>query len=170
MVFDFDPDEGLGFDAVKKAALDIRRQLADIGLASFAMLSGGKGVHVVVPLDPGHGWDAHKDFAKHFAEALSLAAPDRYVATMNKAKRKGKIFVDWLRNQRGNTAIMPYAARDAARAREGAPVAAPIAWDALGDIDGANIYAIGDAQSLLDTAAKPSLKGWGFARQSLPKL
>src|SRR3546814_14717551 len=79
-------------DLVKKSALDIRRQLADIGLVSFAMLSGGKGVHVVVPVDPGHDWDAHKDFSKRFAEALSLAEPDRYVATMSKAKRKGKIF------------------------------------------------------------------------------
>jgi bifunctional non-homologous end joining protein LigD len=166
MVFDLDPDEGLGFDDVKKAALDIRRQLADIGLVSFAMLSGGKGVHVVVPLDPGHDWDAHKDFAKRFSEALSLAEPDRYVATMSKAKRKGKIFIDWLRNQRGSTAIMPYSAR----AREGAPVAVPLAWDALGDVDGANIYSIRDAQSLLNGAAKSDLKGWGFARQSLPRI
>src|SRR3546814_16982082 len=66
---------------------------------------------VVVPLDPGHSWDAHKDFSKRFAEALSLAEPDRYVATMSKAKRKGKIFIDYLRNQRGSTAIMPYSAR-----------------------------------------------------------
>src|SRR3546814_11557874 len=69
MVFDLDPDEGLDFADVKKAAVDIRRQLADIGLVSFAMLSGGKGVHIVVPLDPGHGWDAHKDFSQRFAEA-----------------------------------------------------------------------------------------------------
>src|SRR5690606_11928428 len=73
MVFDLDPDEGLDFADVKKAAADIRRQLADIGLVSFAMLSGGKGVHVVVPVDPDHDWDAHKDFSKRFAEALSLA-------------------------------------------------------------------------------------------------
>src|SRR3546814_5314908 len=106
-------------------------QLADIGLVSFAMLSGGKGVHIVVPLDPGHDWDAHKDFSKRFAEALSLAEPDRFTATMSKAKRKGKIFIDWLRNQRGSTAIMPYSAR----ARKGAPVATPTGWDALADID-----------------------------------
>src|SRR3546814_9609829 len=90
MVFDLDPDEGLGFADVKKSAADIRRQLADIGLVSFAMLSGGKGVHVVVPLDPGHGWDAHKDFSKRFDAALSLDAPDRLVAMMRKEKRKGK--------------------------------------------------------------------------------
>ncbi|KTE17478.1 DNA ligase D [Sphingopyxis sp. H115] len=164
MVFDLDPDEGLAFADVKKAALDIRRQLADIGLVSFAMLSGGKGVHVVVPVDPGHSWDAHKDFSKRFAEALSLAEPDRYVATMSKAKRKGKIFIDWLRNQRGSTAIMPYSVR----ARENAPVAVPVGWDALGDIEKAGHWTIGDADALLERAADADLKGWGFANQRLP--
>ncbi|WP_411340178.1 DNA ligase D [Sphingopyxis sp. J-6] len=166
MVFDLDPDEGLAFADVKKAAADIRRQLADIGLVSFAMLSGGKGVHVVVPLDPGHDWDAHKDFSKRFAEALSLAEPDRYVATMSKAKRKGKIFIDYLRNQRGSTAIMPYSAR----AREGAPVAVPVGWDALADIESAGTWTIGDAAELLERAGSAELKGWGFASQSLPAL
>ncbi|MHA4835077.1 DNA ligase D [Sphingopyxis sp. MSC1_008] len=164
MVFDLDPDEGLAFADVKKAALDIRRQLADIGLVSFAMLSGGKGVHVVVPLDPGHSWDAHKDFSKRFAEALSLAEPDRFVATMSKAKRKGKIFIDYLRNQRGSTAVMPYSAR----AREQAPVAVPIGWDALADVEKAGHWTIKDADELLERAASPELKGWGFASQSLP--
>ncbi|MGH6631755.1 MAG: DNA ligase D, partial [Sphingopyxis sp.] len=164
MVFDLDPDEGLDFADVKKAAADIRRQLADIGLVSFAMLSGGKGVHVVVPLDPGHSWDKHKDFSKRFAEALSLAEPDRFVATMSKAKRKGKIFIDYLRNQRGSTAVMPYSAR----ARENAPVAAPIGWDALADATKAGQWTIKDGDELLDRAASPELKGWGFANQSLP--
>ena len=166
MVFDLDPDEGLDFADVKKAAADLKRQLADIGLVSFAMLSGGKGVHVVVPLDPGHSWDAHKDFAKRFAEAMSLAEPDRFVATMSKAKRKGKIFIDWLRNQRGSTAIMPYSAR----ARAGAPVAVPIDWDGLAAIDSARHWTIADARALLDRAASPTLKGWGFARQTLPAI
>lgn len=166
MAFDLDPDEGLDFADVKKAAADLKRQLADIGLVSFAMLSGGKGVHVVVPLDPGHSWDAHKDFSKRFAEAMSLAEPERFVATMSKAKRKGKIFIDWLRNQRGSTAIMPYSAR----ARAGAPVAVPIDWDGLAAIDSARHWTIADARALLDRAASPTLKGWGFARQALPAI
>lgn len=166
MVFDLDPDEGLAFADVKKAALDIRRQLSDIGLVSFAMLSGGKGVHVVVPLDPGHSWDAHKDFSKRFAEALSLAEPDRFIATMSKAMRKGKIFIDYLRNQRGSTATMPYSAR----AREGAPVAVPIGWDALADVAKAGAWSIRDAADLLDRAAAPDLKSWGFASQILPSI
>src|SRR3546814_9626755 len=119
--------EGLDFADVKKSALDIRRQLADIGLVSFAMLSGGKGVHVVVPVDPGHDWDAHKDFSKRFAEALSLAEPDRAVATMGKAQRKGKIFLDYLRNQRGSNAIMPSSAHE----RENAHVAVTNRGDEL---------------------------------------
>ncbi len=164
MIFDLDPDEGLDFADVKKAAADIRRQLADIGLVSFAMLSGGKGVHVVVPLEPGHNWDKHKDFSKRFAEALSMAEPDRFVATMSKAKRKGKIFIDWLRNQRGSTAILPYSAR----AREGAPVAVPIGWDALADVKGGGAWSIKDADELIKRAAGADLKGWGVAAQTLP--
>ncbi|KPP92192.1 DNA ligase D [Erythrobacter sp. HL-111] len=166
MVFDLDPDEGLDFGDVKGAARDIRDRLADLGLASFAMLTGGKGVHVVVPLVPGHSWEAHKDFARRFAEALSLAEPERFTATMSKAKRKGRIFIDWLRNQRGSTAILPYAVR----AREGAPVAAPIGWNELGKVTGAGQWRLGDAEELLERARSKTLAGWGFAEQRLPDL
>ena len=166
MVFDLDPDEGLDFEDVKTAATDIRDRLADIGLVSFAMLSGGKGVHVVVPLATGHSWEAHKDFSRRFAEALSLAEPERFIATMSKAKRKGKIFIDWLRNQRGATAVLPYSAR----ARSGAPVAVPIAWGELKDMDDAHPFSIDDAKKLLDRASSKRLAGWGFASQHLPDL
>ncbi|MBT2135041.1 DNA ligase D [Croceibacterium sp. LX-88] len=166
MVFDLDPDEGLDFADVKQAAKDIHDRLADIGLTSFAMLSGGKGVHVVVPLTPGHSWDAHKDFSKRFAEALSQAEPDRFVATMSKAKRKGKIFIDYLRNQRGSTAVLPYSAR----ARAGAPVAVPIAWDELNAMKDAHPFSIDAAKKLIERASSKGLAGWGFAEQSLPDL
>ena len=166
MIFDLDPDEGLDFEDVKMAATDIRDRLADIGLVSFAMLSGGKGVHVVVPLTPGHSWEAHKDFSRRFAEALSLAEPARFIATMSKAKRKGKIFIDWLRNQRGSTAVVPYSAR----AREGAPVAVPIAWNELKKMEDAKPYSIDDAKRLLDRAQSKALAGWGFASQKLSDL
>ncbi|WP_185999186.1 DNA ligase D [Novosphingobium sp.] len=164
MVFDLDPDDGLPFPECRRAAQDLRRHLADIGLVSFAMLSGGKGVHVIVPLTPGHDWEAHKDFSRRFAEALSQAEPDRYVATMSKARRKGRIFIDWLRNQRGSTAVLPYSAR----ARVGAPVAVPIAWDELDEMSDAHPFAIGDGHRLIERAAQ--LRGWGFAEQSLPDL
>lgn len=163
MIFDLDPDEGLGFAEVKSAAADIRRHLADIGLVSFAMLSGGKGVHVVVPLKPGHAWDEHKDFSRRFAEALSTAEPERFTATMSKAKRKGRIFIDWLRNQRGATAVVPYSAR----ARESAPVAVPITWEELQGFENAHPFAIGDAAELLERATAKALRGWGFAQQEL---
>jgi bifunctional non-homologous end joining protein LigD len=128
------------------------------------MLSGGKGVHVVVPLTPGHDWDAHKDFARRFAEALSAREPARFVATMSKAKRKGRIFIDWLRNQRGATSVVPYSPR----ARENAPVAVPVAWDELDDFDSAAAFTIKDAKGLIERAAGRALKGWGYADQPLP--
>ncbi|HEX7819776.1 MAG TPA: non-homologous end-joining DNA ligase, partial [Sphingobium sp.] len=164
MIFDLDPDEGLDFGAVKSAAQDIRARLADIGLVSFAMLSGGKGVHVIVPLTPRHNWEVHKDFASRFAQALAIAEPDRFVATMSKAKRKGRIFIDWLRNQRGSTAVLPYSAR----ARANAPVAVPIDWDELDGMTDAHPWEIGDVTTLLDRAF--TLKGWGFAAQVLPEI
>ncbi|MXP42012.1 DNA ligase D [Altererythrobacter soli] len=166
MVFDLDPDEGLDFEDVKSAAHDMRDRLADIGLVSFAMLTGGKGVHLVVPLTRGHSWDAHKDFSKRFAEALTMAEPDRFTANLSKAKRKGKIFIDYLRNQRGSTAILPYSAR----ARAGAPVAVPIAWGELKDFKDAHSFTISDAKRLLARAKGKGLAGWGFAEQALPDL
>ena len=166
LVFDLDPDEGLGFDAVKKAAADIKEHLADIGLVSFAMLTGGKGVHIIVPLTPEAEWPAVKDFADRFARALAAAEPERFTATMSKAKRKGRIFLDWLRNQRGSTAIMPYSAR----ARSGAPVAVPVTWNDLRDLEGANIYQVTDADTLIERANDKALAGWGAAAQVLPDV
>ena len=162
LIFDLDPDEGLDFVICQKAAQHIRIELGDLGLTSFALLSGGKGIHVVVPLRRGHGWDAHKDFAKGFAETMSRNAPERYVATMSKARRKGRVFIDWLRNQRGNTAILPYSAR----ARAGAPVAVPVAWEDLDGMDNAHPFSIDDAATLI--ARAKALRGWGNADQPLP--
>ena len=164
LVFDLDPDEALGFNEVIAAARHLRDTLSDLGLISFAMLSGGKGVHVIVPLQPGHSWELHKDFARRFAEALAMAEPERFVATMSKAKRQGRIFIDWLRNQRGSTAVVPYSAR----ARERAPVAAPITWDELDTAANAHVFSIADAAKLLERSRDPALAGWGFADQKLP--
>lgn len=166
MTFDLDPDEGLDFEGVGSAARDIHDRLADLGLTSFAMLSGGKGVHVIVPLTPVHTWDVHKDFARRFAEALSLAEPERFTATMSKTERKGRIFIDWLRNQRGSTAVVPYSAR----ARSGAPVALPIAWNELKSMEDAKPFSIDDAKKLISRSASKSLAGWGFAEQELPDI
>ena len=132
LVFDLDPDVGLDFGKVKEAAVrvrDLRR--ATWGSKSFPLLTGGKGIHVVVPLDATADWAEVKSFADRFSRAVAEAEPDRFTANIRKVQRKGRIFLDWLRNQRGATAVMPYSAR----AREGAPVAAPIAWDELDDYD-----------------------------------
>ncbi|WP_380785280.1 DNA ligase D [Sphingomonas sp. R86521] len=166
LVFDLDPDEGLDFEDTKKAAEHLKNQLAELGLVSFPLLSGGKGVHVVVPLTPQAEWPAVKDFADRFARALASAEPDRFVAVMAKAKRVGKIFIDYLRNQRGATAIMPYSAR----ARAGAPVAAPVSWTELRDIDTAAKWSVRDAAKLIERVGSPALDGWGQADQVLPDL
>jgi bifunctional non-homologous end joining protein LigD len=166
LVFDLDPDEGLGFDKVRKAAHDIRRDLADIGLTTFPMLTGGKGVHIIAPLTPEAEWPAVKDFAQRFAMALAEAEPERFTATLSKAKRAGRIFIDYLRNQRGSTAILPYSAR----ARDKAPVAAPINWDELDDYAGGNAFTVKDAKQLIERAASRPLQGWGEAAQTLPDV
>ncbi|HEV2817927.1 MAG TPA: DNA ligase D [Allosphingosinicella sp.] len=166
IVFDLDPDVGLDFALVKKAARDLRRHLADMGLTTFPMLTGGKGVHVVVPLTPAAQWPEVKDFAQRFAMALAEAEPERFTAALSKAKRTGRIFVDYLRNQRGATAIMPYSAR----ARETAPVAAPINWEELDEMQSGARFTVRDAGLLLDRAASRLLQGWGEAAQKLPKV
>lgn len=122
IVIDLDPDPKLGFAAVKQASLQLRRSFNAIGLQSFALLSGGKGIHVVVPIRPEAEWDIVRKFTKRFATALADADPKRFTIALPKARRRGKIFLDFLRNQRTATAILPYSAR--ARARM--PVAAPV--------------------------------------------
>ncbi len=138
LVFDLDPDVGLGFENVRRAAFDVRDRLSALGLQSFALLTGGKGIHVVAPLDRRADWPVAKAFAKGFATRLAADSGDRYVANMAKAKRKGLIFVDYLRNERGSTAIAPYSTR----ARENAPVAAPLGWDEAASIGAANVFTV----------------------------
>lgn len=162
LVFDLDPDTGLDFADVRNAARDISRTLSDMGLVNFAMLSGGKGIHVIAPLIPDATWETVKDFAQRFAMAIAAQSPERFTASMSKAKRQGRIFIDWLRNQRGSTSVVPYSAR----ARPGASVAAPIGWDELDDYADAKAFSIRDADRLLSRARK--LRGWGFCDQPLP--
>ena len=163
-MFDLDPDEGLDFAAVREAAVSLRELLQQLGLKTFPMLTGGKGVHVIAPLDGSAHWDEVSDFAERFSRAVAEADPDRFTANIRKVQRKGRIFLDWLRNQRGSTAVMPYSAR----AREGAPVAAPIAWDELDQFAGGNAFSIRDLDLLLERAKSKPLAGWGKASQSLP--
>lgn len=164
LVFDLDPDEGLAFADVVSAAFHVRDLLAQMDLVTFAMVTGGKGVHVVAPLVPQADWPAVKDFAHRFAQVLAQTEPDRFTAALAKAKRTGRIFVDYLRNQRGATAVMPYSAR----AREHAPVTVPVGWEELRMLDGASLWHISDTTDLLRRAASRDLRGWGRADQVLP--
>ncbi|MEC7760911.1 MAG: DNA ligase D [Pseudomonadota bacterium] len=145
MVFDLDPDEGLAFAEVRAAAQEVREGLKSCGLDCAPMVTGGKGVHVVVPLRRISEWDTVKYFAKTFAAVLAERHPDRYTATMSKAKRKGRVFIDWLRNERGATAIAPYSLR----ARPGAAIAMPVTWDELADLEQPDGFHMDDVQDRL---------------------
>jgi bifunctional non-homologous end joining protein LigD len=127
MIFDLDPGEGLGFRAIVAAARELRERLSRLGLTSFVKTTGGKGLHVVLPIDPAHAWPQVKGWAKALSEAMAADAPDKYLTRIAKAERTGRIFIDYLRNDPTSTAVGPYSTR----ARPGAPVALPLRWDAL---------------------------------------
>ncbi|RXE00257.1 DNA ligase D, partial [Xanthomonas perforans] len=136
VVFDLDPGPDVPFAEVKRAANDIRKLLAQLELESFLRVSGGKGLHVVVPLNPGCDWEVTKRFAKGFADALAQAQPQRFIATATKRLRNKRIFVDYLRNGRGATAVASYSLRG----RPGAPVALPLAWSDLSKLQRADAF------------------------------
>jgi bifunctional non-homologous end joining protein LigD len=127
MVFDLDPDEGLPWERVALAAFDVRRRLGDLGLESFLKTTGGKGLHVCIPLERRMDWDDFKAWSKAFADQLATQEPKLYTSNMAKSARRGKIFVDYLRNGRNATFIAPYSPR----ARAGAPVSVPLSWEEL---------------------------------------
>ena len=166
LVIDLDPDLKLGFDKVKEAAVQLQRSFDLVGLESFALLSGGKGIHVVVPLEPAAEWPEVDEFAKSFCTALAASAPDRYTVALPKKERRGRIFLDFLRNHRTATAIMPYSAR----ARPGMPVAAPVTWEELQDVDRSDAFTIADVETLLKRARTRELKNWATNPQRLPRL
>jgi bifunctional non-homologous end joining protein LigD len=124
VIFDFDPGEGVAFERVVAAAKEVRQRLTDLGLESFCKTTGGKGLHVVAPIERRHEWSRVKAFAKGLAEEMARDAPDAFLTKVSKAARKGKILIDYLRNDATSTAIAPYATR----AREGAPVSMPLDW------------------------------------------
>ncbi|TWI28251.1 DNA ligase D [Paracoccus sulfuroxidans] len=130
IIMDLDPGEGASWDQIVAAATEVRQRLTDAGLTAFVKTSGGKGLHVVSPLKPHAKWPEVKAFTKAMAMAMESDAPDLYVATITKSKRKGKVLIDYLRNQRGATAVAAYSTR----ARPGAAVSTPVEWEALSQI------------------------------------
>ena len=166
IAFDLDPGEGTTFAEVKDAAFTLRDLLDAVGLESFPLLSGGKGIHVVVPVVPEAEWEAVRGFAHRLCAALAEAQPERFTVALRKAERKGRIFLDYLRNQRTATAILPWSLR----ARAGASVAAPVTWQELPGIESAARWTIADAGALLRRARSKALRNWGQADQVLPRL
>jgi bifunctional non-homologous end joining protein LigD len=145
IIMDLDPGEGVAWNEVLSAAQETRERLLHAGLASFVKTSGGKGLHVVAPLEPKASWSAVKAFTKALAHAMAADTPDRFVSTITKSKRRGKILVDYLRNQRGMTAVAPYSTR----ARPGAAVSMPLSWDELGPAIGPAYFTIENAPTRL---------------------
>ena len=145
IVMDLDPGEGVAWAATIEAAREVRDRLSDAGLTSFVKTSGGKGLHVVAPVKPKADWPTVKAWTKAMADAMAADSPQRYVATITKAKRTGKILIDYLRNQRGMTAVAAYSTR----ARPGAAVSMPLGWEELVPEIGPAHFTIANAPSRL---------------------
>jgi bifunctional non-homologous end joining protein LigD len=166
LIFDLDPGDDVVWKDVVAAARDVRERMEELELESFVKTTGGKGLHVVVPLKPDTPWDEAKAFCRVFAEQMAGDSPDRYVATMSKKIRKGRVFVDYLRNGQGATAVSAYSTRS----RPGAPVATPLSWEELGpDVKGDHFNVTNLARRLQHLPGDP----WAAffkTRQSLKPL
>lgn len=160
-VFDLDPGEGVAWARVIEAARDIRALLARRGLRSFVRLTGGKGMHVVLPVAPGPDWQTVKTFSQSLAQRLAQAHPDRYVASASKTLREGRIFIDWLRNIRGASCIAGWSLR----ARPGAPVAMPLHWRELGTTRSGADYPLPRALRRFAGLHRSPWEGWAEASQ-----
>lgn len=165
LVMDLDPGEGTEWTEVVQGALDVKERLDDLGLKSFLRTTGGKGLHVVVPFVRRTSWDDAKSFAESIALGLTRDFPDRYLATMSKARRRGKVFVDYLRNGRGATAIASFSTR----ARPGAPVATPIGWDELSPDLAPGDFNVQSVPERLESLKADPWAGFFEVRQSITK-
>ena len=164
LVFDLDPDEAVAWKDVIAAARQLRGFLGQAGLQSFVRTSGGKGLHLVVPLVPAASWERARAFSQAVAEAAREMDPLRYVATASRQKRKGKIFIDWLRNARGATSVASFSVR----ARPGAPVSMPLRWEELGRVASGHAFDIRNAPARLKRLKSHPWHGIDKIRQSLP--
>jgi bifunctional non-homologous end joining protein LigD len=165
LIFDIDPAEGLEWDDVVQAARHIKERLDDLKLDSFVRTTGGKGLHVVVPLVRRASWEELKSLAKSFADAVVREQPKRYIAQSSKVKRAGKIYLDYLRNERGATAIASYSTR----ARPGATVATPLSWDELSGSWRPDRFNTRTVPERLETMKQDPWQGFFEARQTITK-
>jgi len=156
----------LSFKEVVAGAHALRALLQEYKLKSWVKTTGGKGLHVTVPIDPKQDWDTVKAFCRGVADELARRDPGRYVATMSKAKRTGKIFVDYLRNSRGATFIAPYSSR----AREGATIALPIEWEDLTAKLNPEAFNVRSAKKLLAKRSQAPFASLLKHHQQLPSL
>ncbi|WP_321863811.1 DNA ligase D [Burkholderia cenocepacia] len=163
IVFDLDPDPALPWRTMIDAAQLVRGLLDELGLVSFCKTSGGKGLHVVVPLTRHAGWDDVKDFSRAVAQHVAATLPDRFTATMGPRHRRGKIFVDYLRNGRGASTIAAYSVR----ARPGMGVSVPLDWDEVPDTTGGAQWTIDTLHERLDTLKRDPWEGYANARQRI---
>ncbi|MBI1849472.1 MAG: DNA ligase D [Planctomycetes bacterium] len=164
MILDLDPGPGTTWADVVEAAKRVHEYLDRIGLRSFPKTTGGKGLHVVVPLTGRQGWTEVREFARDFAEAMARESPSRYTARMSKSHRTGRIFIDWLRNARGATAVATYSTR----ARPGAPVSTPVRWSELRSNLRSDAFTIRNLPRRLAVLKKDPWQGFATTHQSLP--
>ena len=166
LIFDLDPDPAVSWEQVVAAAREVRMVLEDhFELRTFLKTTGGKGLHLVVPIQARTPWDQAKAFCKGIADLIVRAAPDRYIATMSKKARQGKIFIDYLRNGRGATAIAPYSTR----AKPGAPVSVPISWEELSPRLRSDQFTVTNHFERLDKLSVDPWEGIAAVKQSLTK-
>jgi bifunctional non-homologous end joining protein LigD len=163
LVFDLDPDDAVKWDAVITCARLLRDALAQLSLESYVKTTGGKGLHVCVPITRRLSWDEAKEFCRALTELLVRLNPNAYVATMSKAQRSGKIFIDFFRNGRGATFIAPYSTR----ARDGATVAMPLAWDELSPKLGAAHFNVRNVMKRMTRLSEDPWKDASSKKQAL---
>jgi bifunctional non-homologous end joining protein LigD len=164
LIFDLDPGEGVPWTATIEAAKELRGRLEDLGLKSFVKTSGGKGLHIVVPVEPLAGWDEAKSFTELIASEMARDQPDRYVATIAKRARRGRIFIDYLRNGRGATAVAAYSTRALPRAS----VSTPIAWEEISEGLKADHFTVDNIRHRLRFLKRDPWKGFSKIRQRAP--
>jgi bifunctional non-homologous end joining protein LigD len=163
LIFDLDPDVDLPWRSVIEAARRLRGRIRELGLEAFVKTTGGKGLHVVVPIFPEERWDTVKQFTKDLAESIAREAPDRYLITMSKAQRAGRLFIDYLRNGRGATAVAAYSTR----ARAGAPVSVPLRWEELTEKLRPDAFTVRNLRQRLKALRKDPWEKFQASRRSI---